>query len=135
MRLASRRVAADGLVFPSPLGRTLRDPSNASNHLRQLLDGFDCAACAGLGYEIDADGAYVLNPHGRRVRCSRGPWSWVTSHTFRKTVATRLDEAGFTPRQVADHLGHANPSMTLDVYLGRQVVNAAAAKVLDRPVV
>jgi integrase len=37
-----------------------------------------------------------------------------------------------TPRQVADQLGHANPSMTLDVYFGRQVVSAEAALVLDR---
>ena len=64
------------------------------------------------------------------MRCAEGPWSWVTSHTFRKTVATRLDEAGFTARQVADKLGHANPSMTLDVYFGRQVVSAEAAQVL-----
>lgn len=49
-----------------------------------------------------------------------------------KTVATRLDEAGLTPRQVADQLGHANPSMTLDIYFGRQVVSAEAALVLDR---
>jgi integrase len=69
---------------------------------------------------------------GRRLRCDEGPWSWVTSQVFRKTVATRLDEAGFTPRQVADQLGHANPSMTLDVYFGRHVVSAAAAQVLDR---
>ena len=68
----------------------------------------------------------------RRIRCAEGPWSWVTSHTFRKTVATRLDEAGLTPRQVADQLGHANPSMTLDVYFGRQVVSAEVALVLDR---
>jgi integrase len=39
---------------------------------------------------------------------------------------------GLTPRQVADQLGHANPSMTLDVYFGRQVVSAEAARVLDR---
>lgn len=32
----------------------------------------------------------------------------------------RLDEIGFTPRQVADQLGHVNPSMTLDIYFGRQ---------------
>jgi integrase len=59
-------------------------------------------------------------------------FTWVTSHTFRKTVATRLDGAGWTGRQVADQLGHANPSMTLDVYFGRKVVNADAATVLDR---
>lgn len=57
---------------------------------------------------------------------------WVTSHTFRKTVATRLELAGFTPRQVADQLGHEKPSMTLDVYFGRKVVNAGAAAALDR---
>lgn len=27
---------------------------------------------------------------------------WVSSHTFRKSVATRLDELGKTPRQIAD---------------------------------
>jgi integrase len=60
-------------------------------------------------------------------------YGWVTSHTFRKTVATRLDEAGMSARQIADQLGHSRPSMTLDVYLGRQrSVNRAAAAVLDR---
>ena len=67
--------------------------------------------------------AFVPGPDGTPQRFLR---------TFRKTVATRLDEAGFTPRQVADQLGHANPSMTLDVYFGRQVVSAEAARVLGR---
>ncbi len=44
----------------------------------------------------------------------------------------RVDEAGFTPRQVADQRGHANPSVTLVVYFGRHVVSAAAAEVLYR---
>lgn len=118
------------LLFPAPISRTLRDPTNVSGDLRALLDGFGCAQCNGTGYQRDS-GGFVLNDKKRRVRCSAGPWSWVTSHTFRKTVATRLDEAGFTPRQVADQLGHANPSMTLDVYFGRQVVSSAAAEVLD----
>jgi integrase len=56
----------------------------------------------------------------------------ITSHTFRKTVATRLDEAGWSARQIADQLGHAQPSMTLDVYMGRRVVGADAARILDR---
>ena len=53
-------------------------------------------------------------------------------HPDLRLVRTRLDEAGFTPRQVADQLGHANPSMTLDVYFGRQVVSAEAARVPGR---
>jgi integrase len=59
-------------------------------------------------------------------------YDWVTSHVFRKTVATRLDEAGLSARDIADHLGHASPSLTLDVYMGRRVVNADAARILDR---
>lgn len=130
--LQQRGSSRDGIVFSAPLTGTLRDPSNVSGDLRQLLDGFGCMACGGTGFRLGADGQFVLGARGQRARCAEGPWSWVTSHVFRKTVATRLDEAGFTPRQVADQLGHANPSMTLDVYFGRQVVSAAAADVLDR---
>lgn len=60
-------------------------------------------------------------------------FDWVTSHTFRKTVATRLDEAGISARQIADQLGHRNPSMTTDVYMGRKTTVAAAATILGRP--
>jgi len=67
----------------------------------------------------------------RRLLDTAG-FDWVTSHTFRKTVATRLDEAGLSARAIADHLGHARPSMTLDVYMGRNVASAEAAGVLHR---
>jgi integrase len=67
----------------------------------------------------------------REARARVG-FEWITYHTLRKTVATRLDEAGLTPREVADQLGHANPSMTLDVYMGRRVVSARVAEALDR---
>ncbi|TDO51743.1 phage integrase family protein [Kribbella sp. VKM Ac-2527] len=46
--------------------------------------------------------------------------AWVTSHTCRKTVVTRLDEAGPSVREIADRLGHAKPSLTQDVPLGPQ---------------
>jgi hypothetical protein len=51
-----------------------------------------------------------------------GGYGWVVPHTFRRTVATRLDDACLSARKIADHLGHAKPSMTMDVYLGRKVV-------------
>ncbi|MGW2095792.1 site-specific integrase [Promicromonospora sukumoe] len=59
---------------------------------------------------------------------------WVTTHTFRKTVATILDDEGLTARQAADHLGHAQVSMTSDVYFGRGRTHAAAADALDAAV-
>ncbi|OZE88070.1 integrase [Rhodococcus sp. 15-649-1-2] len=56
---------------------------------------------------------------------------WVTSHTFRKTVATILDEEGLTARVAADQLGHAQVSMTQDVYFGRGRAHVEVADALD----
>jgi integrase len=61
----------------------------------------------------------------------RAGYEWVTFHTFRKTVATLLDDAGLTARQIADVLGHAHPSMTLDNYMGRGQTSRASAQALD----
>ena len=56
---------------------------------------------------------------------------WVTSHTIRKTVATLMDQAGLSARAAADQLGHAKPSMTQDVYMGRRLAKTGAADVLE----
>ncbi|WP_371927482.1 tyrosine recombinase XerC [Lentzea sp. HUAS12] len=75
----------------------------------------------------------------RDIRKARGgdEFAWVTSHVFRKTAATILDEAGLSARVVADQLGHARPSMTQDTYLARKAVDRKAADALegalDRP--
>jgi integrase len=61
----------------------------------------------------------------------RHHFDWLHSHLFRKTVATALDRAGFKPREVADILGHAQPSMTQNVYFERKV-NPDTAKALER---
>jgi integrase len=57
--------------------------------------------------------------------------AWITSHTFRKTAATILDEAALSARLVADQLGHSRPSMTQDVDLGRRAVDSQAALALE----
>lgn len=58
----------------------------------------------------------------------REDFLWVTSHTFRKTTATALDDADVPTRLIADQFGHARVSMTQDVYLGRKSVNPASAE-------
>jgi integrase len=58
-------------------------------------------------------------------------FDWVTTHVFRKTVATLMDHAGLSSRATADQLGHANTSMTTDVYFGRKVAVTGAAAVLE----
>jgi integrase len=55
----------------------------------------------------------------------------VTSHSFRKTVATALDQAGMTAREIAEYLGHENPSITQDVYMAKNTGGKRAAAALD----
>lgn len=66
-----------------------------------------------------------------RAALDRANFHWVTSHSFRKTTATMLDEAGLSARVIADQLGHTRPSMNQDVYMGRKVVDARVAEALE----
>jgi hypothetical protein len=56
----------------------------------------------------------------------------ITSHSFRKTVATLIDDGGLSARVGADHLGHANISMTQDRYISRGQLHNQVADLLDR---
>jgi integrase len=42
-----------------------------------------------------------------------------------------MDQAGLSSRAAADQLGHANTSMTADVYFGRNALVTGAAVVLE----
>jgi integrase len=66
-----------------------------------------------------------------RKALDRAGFAWVTSHNFRKTTATLLDDAGLSARLIADQLGHARPSMTQDVYMGRRAVDRRAVEALE----
>lgn len=58
----------------------------------------------------------------------------VTSHSFRKTVATLIDEGGLSARVCADQLGHSKVSMTQDRYMARGRVHTEVADLLDRAI-
>jgi len=55
----------------------------------------------------------------------------ITSHTFRKTVGSLMDDAGLSARAAADQLGNAKASMTQDRYFGRRVRATGGAAVLE----
>ncbi|MDR6868163.1 integrase [Microbacterium resistens] len=54
-----------------------------------------------------------------------------TFHSFRKTVATALDQAGLSPRDIAEYLGHADPSLTMGTYMSKTVGGDRASTALD----
>ncbi|HEX5403516.1 MAG TPA: site-specific integrase [Pseudonocardiaceae bacterium] len=108
--------------------RTLPLPSWVVSILRERARGEDGPVFAdALGGLRDPSNTMA---DLREARGTDG-FAWVTSHVFRKTAATILDEAGLTARLIADQLGHSKPSMTQDVYLGRKVVSPATAAALE----
>jgi integrase len=58
----------------------------------------------------------------------------ATSRSFRKTVATLIDDEGLSARIGADHLGHSRISMAQDKYMARGRVHPAVAELLDRTI-
>ena len=129
------RVKGEGLIRKSGKTRTgerlLQLPTWATAMLRARF-----MAGARLDQPLfpDAIGGFRDPANVRRdIRDARGEeeLAWITSHTFRKTTATVLDEAGLSSRIVADQLGHARPSMTQDVYMGRRAANSPAVVALE----
>jgi integrase len=111
-------------------GRTLRVPGWAVAMLMQRRvserSGWPVFPDSLGGWKDPSNTLRVL----REARDAAG-FGWVTSHVFRKTHATLLDAAGLSARVVADQLGHADPSMTQRVYLGRGAVSEEAAAALE----
>jgi integrase len=91
MKARGERVGTTGLVFASP------------HHLDEPERVWDQSNSA--------------NAIARLLQGAGMPWA--TPHTFRRTVATLLHEAGVPIARIADQLGHADPAMTASVYLGR----------------
>ena len=86
----AEQVGTQGYVFASP-------------RLRDRETPWDPANCS----------------RGLTTMLSEAGYPWARSHTFRKTVASILSASGVDLARIADQLGHADPSMTASVYLGR----------------
>lgn len=71
-----------------------------------------------------------FNRQWRRVRDAIG-YPGLSSHDFRRALATILDAAGLTARVAADQLGHTEVSMTQNVYFARGGVHEAAAAAIE----
>jgi integrase len=77
------------------------------------------------------DGSNTSNRLKEALKRAGDQFDGITPHTFRRYVLTTLDASGFSARQAADLAGHANVSMTQNVYFERGGVHAKMASVLD----
>jgi integrase len=81
-----------------------------------------------LGQERDVNNVLRVL---RRVLADAG-MPWAGSHTFRRTVATWMDEQGAPLAEIAAQLGHANTSVT-HRYLARKAAPTRAASIMRLP--
>lgn len=58
-------------------------------------------------------------------------WEGLHPHAFRHLVATELDRAGLSAREIADYLGHERVSMPQDVYMNRKTTGSTVAEALS----
>jgi integrase len=83
--------------------------------------------CAGtLGYRDPRNTSRSLREAREEV-----DYPWVVSHVFRKTAASEWKRMGLDDRVIADLMGHAQVSMTTDVYFGRRQLHPASVGAMD----
>jgi integrase len=144
---AAGTVTVDATVTRVPkVGLVLSPPKSEAGNRTLVLPPYCVAMLARRREELRVrgpEGVVFPSPNGklrdpsntqadmREVFAVVG-FGWLTSHVFRKTAATMLDEAGLSALEIANQLGHRNVSMTLDVYLGRGVATTRAAEALER---
>ena len=136
-----------GLRFKAPKTahgrRTISLPSNAipvlREHRRNMLE---VRLALGLG-KPDADTLLFAQPDGSPMRPNQLSWLWrsackslklprVSFHALRHTHASALIAAGLDVVAISRRLGHANPTVTLNIY-GHlfKKDDSAAAKAID----
>ena len=98
-------------VFATDAGTELNRPNIAGRVLKP--------AAKAAGLTVERDGEQV---------------AWVSFHTFRHTCASLLFEAGRNVKQVAEWLGHADPSFTLRTYVHLMDAGVGDAAFLDEAV-
>ena len=72
-----------------------------------------------------------FNARWRKAREALGAPD-VTSHSFRKTLATLVDDEGLSARIGADHLGYSRVSEAQDAYMARGRVHPQVAQLMER---
>ena len=119
-RVPLRKGNRDGLVLQMPVWAA---PMLAR---RKLAAGLGALFAPAVGDWLDPSNT------SKRLRTALDDdeLGWVTSHVWRKTVATFLDGAGLEVGEVANQLGNSRAVATKH-YIAPRSSNSAAAEVLD----
>lgn len=90
---------------------------------------------AGFGTLFASVGGGLVHPDnmGHRIReaFTEAGFAWLTSHGFRDTVASVLDEAKLPTRHIADQLGHATEATVRKHYIAPRTANPESVAALE----
>lgn len=109
-----------GATYPRPTeGETRPDASRRLHAEAEAVgtSGFVFASPGLLSLETEWETSNAAK--AVRALLDGAGFEWAVGHTFRRTVATKLGEAGVPVRRIADQLGHSDANTTLRVYLAQ----------------
>lgn len=116
--------------------RTLKMSADLTERLRARAD---VHGTSGLVFGVTRYASKLGKPRDRnnvlkslRLVLAKAGINWAGSHTFRRTVATWMDEAGASLAEIANQLGHADTNVTA-AYLGRTAEPTRAAEIMVLP--
>lgn len=101
-----------------PLNDALREIIAHQKAVNRALNGGNLLPFHDRIFKAPEGGLLMATPADREIKriCKRAGIEHFTMHAFRATFATRLIEKGVNPRTVQELLGHADFSLTMNLY-------------------
>lgn len=99
-----------------PVNDRIREIINHQKRINRMLDGTE--PIRDLIFKAPERGLLMSTPINREIKaiCKTAGIEYFTMHAFRATFATRAIEQGINPRTVQELLGHADFSITMNLY-------------------
>lgn len=131
------------IVYESEAGLVRHDGKSAKSNRVLELPGYTCTrccSCASLRWPMRRTGVPVLLARVAVAVLGAAQFAAVPQahrlpdvhHACRPEDGRDLDHHKQSARQIAGQLGHANPSMAQNVYMGRGMASPDASAALDR---
>lgn len=101
-----------------PVNQTIEEIIAHQKKQNQILFGDNVLPIRDTIFKAPEGGLLMSTPINREIKriCKRTGIEYFTMHAFRATFATRLIEKGVNPKTVQELLGHADYSITMNLY-------------------